>query len=215
MTFTHMGTKYRINSQKFTADCKNGFCSFKAKGLSFSVPESSFLKVSGSAGTASSSSEAGTGVPCTSCGSNGALSDLNNGISSANFAAPVNGRLSSRYGMRKHPISGKRRFHAGIDIAAPKNTPVSASKAGRVVEAKSGWNGGYGNYILIDHGDGTKTRYAHLSDSCPLPRRGASVSQLQKIGCVGRTGRTTGNHLHFEILINNKTVNPLEYLPGV
>lgn len=125
-----------------------------------------------------------------------------------NFGVVHGTRISSYYGYRIHPITGKRRFHEGIDIAAPHGNPVYAYTDGVVVEA--GWNGGYGNNIVIDHGGGLKTRYAHLSRI--YVRVGQRVRVEEKIGAVGSTGNSTGPHLHFEVIKNGRTTNPLNYL---
>jgi len=98
-------------------------------------------------------------------------------------------------------------MHEGIDIAAPYGTPVRAAAAGRVIIAGS--SGGYGNLVVIDHGNGMATAYAHLS---AIYAAGGSVGQGQSIGAVGSTGHSTGNHLHFEVRINGSPVNPLGYL---
>jgi murein DD-endopeptidase MepM/ murein hydrolase activator NlpD len=113
-------------------------------------------------------------------------------------------RLSSGFGMRFHPILGYSRMHQGIDFAAPTGTPVLASAGGRVV--KAGWSGGYGNVVQIDHGRGTVTRYAHLSRI--NVKEGQQVAQGHRIGAVGSTGMSTGPHLHYEVWMNGKPVNP-------
>lgn len=125
-----------------------------------------------------------------------------------NYGVVSGTRISSYYGYRIHPITGKRRFHDGIDIAAPHGNTVYAYTDGVVVEA--GWNGGYGYCILIDHGDGLKTRYAHLSRI--FVRVGQRVRVEERIGAVGSTGNSTGPHLHFEVIKNGRTTNPLNYL---
>ncbi|PPR34798.1 MAG: Murein DD-endopeptidase MepM [Alphaproteobacteria bacterium MarineAlpha6_Bin3] len=118
---------------------------------------------------------------------------------------PIDGaRLSSGFGMRKHPILGYNVKHRGVDFAAPKGTPIYA--AGDGVIEKKGWNGAYGKYIRIRHANNFKTAYAHLSKFNKIP--GGRVKQKQIIGYVGTTGRSTGPHLHFEILKNNKRINP-------
>ncbi len=120
------------------------------------------------------------------------------------FVWPVQGGyISSRYGPR---WGG---FHHGIDIAVSTGTPVVAAKCGRVVF--SGWYGSYGNVVDIDHGSGVMTRYAH--NQTLLVRRGQFVYQGQVIAYSGNTGRSTGPHLHFEIHHNDRTVNPIHYLP--
>lgn len=113
-------------------------------------------------------------------------------------------RVTSGYGMRTHPISGKRKMHTGIDYAAPTGTPVWAVGSGTVVYA--GWKGGYGKTIEVKHSGAVKTRYGHLSRI--LVRKGQSVRQHQTIGAVGSTGYSTGPHLHFEYLVNGKFTQP-------
>lgn len=121
---------------------------------------------------------------------------------------PVNGaRLSSRYGMRRHPITGFNAMHRGIDFAVPTGTPVLAAGTGHIETA--GWNGNYGKYIRIRHNSTYKTAYAHLSQIKAGIRRGTMVQQGEVIGYVGSTGRSTGPHLHYEILVNNRHLNPL------
>ncbi|MCB2204924.1 M23 family metallopeptidase [bacterium] len=113
-------------------------------------------------------------------------------------------RVTSGYGMRTHPISGKRKMHTGIDYAAPHGTPVWAVGSGTV--AFAGRKGGYGNTIEIQHSGAVKTRYGHLSKI--FVRRGQSVHQHQTIGAVGSTGYSTGPHLHFEYLVHGKFTQP-------
>ena len=125
-----------------------------------------------------------------------------------NYGVVSGKRISSYYGYRIHPITGQRRFHDGIDITANHGYGVYAYTDGRVVE--TGWNGGYGNCILIDHGNGLKTRYAHLSRI--YVRVGQRVKTGERIGAVGSTGNSTGPHLHFEVIKNGKTKNPLNYI---
>jgi murein DD-endopeptidase MepM/ murein hydrolase activator NlpD len=124
------------------------------------------------------------------------------------FIYPVRGRLSSPYGWRNDPISGARRFHAALDMAANTGTPVKASMDGRV--ATVGLNSVYGKYIILSHGGGFQTLYAHLNSVAVA--QGAYVNQGSKIGEVGSTGYSTGPHLHFAVYRNGKPVNPLEYL---
>ena len=122
---------------------------------------------------------------------------------------PINGaRLSSGFGMRKHPIKGFSAMHKGVDFGAPSGTPIFA--AGDGILEKVGWLNGYGRYILIRHNSTYKTAYAHMSGWAKGIRRGARVNQGQIIGYVGSTGNSTGPHLHYEILINGKQVNPLK-----
>lgn len=128
-------------------------------------------------------------------------------VRKALLRTPVNGaRLSSGYGMRKHPILGYSRMHKGVDFAAPTGTPIYAAGDGVVEQA--GWNGGYGKYVRIRHGGSFKTAYAHLSRLGKGVGTGRRVKQGQVIGYVGSTGRSTGPHLHYEILQNDRQVNP-------
>lgn len=118
---------------------------------------------------------------------------------------PVDGaRMSSGFGPRLHPILGYSRMHRGVDFAAGTGTPVLASASGRVTRA--GWGGGYGNIVIIDHGKGLVTRYAHLSKI--QVKQGARVDQGTVIGRVGSTGMSTGPHLHYEVWQNGKAVDP-------
>lgn len=122
---------------------------------------------------------------------------------------PVDGaRLSSTFGMRRHPILGYSRMHKGVDFAAPSGTPIYAAGGGRVVAA--GRNGGYGNYIRVRHSGEYSTAYAHLSRFAKGVKAGQRVRQGQVIGYVGTTGRSTGPHLHYEVLRNDQQVNPLQ-----
>ncbi len=122
---------------------------------------------------------------------------------------PLDGaRLSSNFGMRKHPISGYNKMHKGVDFAAPKGTPIYAGGNG-IIEFV-GNNGGYGKYIRIRHNNEYKTAYAHLSSFKKGISKGVRVNQGEIIGFVGSTGNSTGPHLHYEILFNNKHINPLK-----
>lgn len=125
-----------------------------------------------------------------------------------NFKKPTSGYISSAYGPRKHPVTGAQGFHTGVDFAAPKNTPIVASKSGTVVTSTFHYS--YGNYIIVDHGGGVQTLYAHANKL--LVSKGQQVSQGQQIALVGTTGSSTGDHLHFEVRINGKHTNPMNYL---
>ncbi len=119
---------------------------------------------------------------------------------------PINGaRLSSSYGNRKHPILGYTKLHTGTDFAAPRGTPIYAAGNGTVVHA--GRKGGYGLYVRIRHNGTYQTAYAHMSGIARGVRKGKRVSQGQVIGYVGSTGRSTGNHLHYEVIRNGKFIN--------
>ena len=121
---------------------------------------------------------------------------------------PVRGEITAGFGQRLDPFSGEGAFHSGVDIAAPCGTRVEASADGLVLEA--GPNLGYGNEILIDHGFGLTTKYGHLSKIYVLA--GQEVKRGQAIGAVGMTGRATGPHLHYEVIVNDTPVNPAKYL---
>ncbi len=121
------------------------------------------------------------------------------------FVRPVEGRITSYFGRRFHPIIKKWKNHDGLDIAAPHGTPVKAGGDGRVIY--TGWRGGYGKTIIIDHGNRVTTLYAHLSRIAVST--GTVVKAGQVIGYVGSTGYSTGPHLHFEVRKNGKPVNPL------
>jgi murein DD-endopeptidase MepM/ murein hydrolase activator NlpD len=125
------------------------------------------------------------------------------------FAYPVRGaRLTSAFGWRNDPITGVRRHHAAVDLAAAQGTPVKAASGGRVLAV--GYNSTYGKYIVLGHSGGYQTMYAHLNTTSVI--QGASVSQGDKIGEVGSTGYSTGPHLHFAVYKNGRAVNPLDFL---
>ncbi|MAJ57530.1 MAG: peptidase M23 [Candidatus Pelagibacter sp.] len=127
-------------------------------------------------------------------------------VEKALMKTPINGaRLSSKFGMRKHPILGYNKMHKGTDFAARRGTPIMASGSGVVERAR--WFGAYGKYIRIRHNSTYKTAYAHLSKFGRGIKEGKKVRQGQIIGYVGSTGRSTGPHLHYEVLIRNKRVN--------
>ena len=127
-------------------------------------------------------------------------------IQKALMKTPINGaRLSSPFGMRKHPIDGFNKMHRGTDFAAPMGTPIMASGSGII--KKAGWCGGGGNCVVIKHNSTYQTIYAHMSKFAKGIRNGVRVKQGQTIGYVGSTGKSTGPHLHYEVLINGKKVN--------
>jgi murein DD-endopeptidase MepM/ murein hydrolase activator NlpD len=120
---------------------------------------------------------------------------------------PVSGaRLTSGFGMRRHPLLGYSKMHTGVDFGVPTGTPIRAAGAGSVELA--GRHGAYGIAVVLQHGDKYKTLYAHMSKLAAGIRRGSKVNQGQIIGYVGSTGRSTGPHLHYEVRVNNKPVNP-------
>ena len=121
---------------------------------------------------------------------------------------PITGaRLSSSFGQRKHPVSGFNAMHKGVDFAAPLGTPIIAAGSGVIRE--SGWKGSFGRYIRIKHNATYDTAYAHMKSIAPQIRVGKYVKQGEVIGFVGSTGRSTGAHLHYEIMVNNRQVNPM------
>lgn len=179
------------------------------------------------------STEATAEVACAKCLNSSSRNDkyhLSHFIMNANretnqtsklgFSWPAIGPIRSGFGLRRHPILGIVKLHDGTDIAAGNKAPVTSAKAGVILMSKNGCsdtnkscNSGAGNMIFVDHGDGTQTKYLHLSGSCPMPKVGVVVSQGEPIACVGSSGASTGPHLHFSVLINGKTVNPLNVLP--
>jgi len=118
-------------------------------------------------------------------------------------------RLSSRFGMRRHPVLGTMRVHKGVDYAAPTGTPIMAAGNAKVVSA--GWQRGYGNTVVLDHGRGYSTLYGHMSRIAKL-RRGQQVQQGEVIGYVGATGMATGPHLHYEFRVNGEHRDPLKHI---
>ena len=131
------------------------------------------------------------------------------------MAAPVKGRISSPFGSRMDPFSQKWRFHAGLDIAAPMGAPIYAIQEGVVVF--SGWKGGYGQCVIIEHDypDVPKipqilTKYAHNSKN--IVKKGDYVKRGDVIGYIGSTGRSTGPHLHFEVVYKGNPINPIDYI---
>ncbi|MDC0326727.1 M23 family metallopeptidase [Candidatus Pelagibacter sp.] len=127
-------------------------------------------------------------------------------VQKALMKTPINGaRLSSSFGMRKHPIDGFNKMHRGTDFAAPKGTPIMAS--GNGIVKKAGWCGGGGNCVKIKHNSTYETVYAHMSKFARGIKIGVRVKQGQTIGYVGSTGKSTGPHLHYEVIINGKKVN--------
>ena len=127
-------------------------------------------------------------------------------VQKALMKSPINGaRLSSSFGMRKHPIDGYNKMHRGTDFAAPKGTPIMAS--GNGIVKKAGWCGGGGNCVKIRHNSTYETVYAHMSKFARGIKNGVRVKQGQTIGYVGSTGKSTGPHLHYEVIVNGKKVN--------
>lgn len=142
-------------------------------------------------------------------GSNGSNGVDNNLQTDSGFLRPVPGRITSNYGYRVNPVTGEYKLHKGIDYAGNYGDPIKASKSG-VVEY-SGWITGYGNTIILGHGNGVQTLYPH-AQTLDVDY-GDTVKQGDVIATVGSTGNSTGPHLHFEIRINGQAVDPLNYIP--
>lgn len=121
---------------------------------------------------------------------------------------PAQGWLTSTVGNRQDPITGERDFHAGLDISADRGSAVYATADGKIVQAA--YDGGYGNLVIIDHGYGLETRYGHLARY--QVRVGDQVKRGDVVGLVGSTGRSTGSHLHYEVRVNGRLLNPLQLL---
>ena len=139
-------------------------------------------------------------------GSEGHYDKSGKSVKKALMKTPINGaRLSSPFGMRKHPIDGFNKMHRGTDFAAPMGTPIMASGDG--VIKKAGWCGGGGNCVVIKHNSTYQTVYAHMSKFARNIRTGIRVKQGQTIGYVGSTGKSTGPHLHYEVIVNGKKIN--------
>ena len=139
-------------------------------------------------------------------GSEGHYDKSGKSVKKALMKTPINGaRLSSPFGMRKHPIDGYNKMHRGTDFAAPMGTPIMASGDG--VIKKAGWCGGGGNCVKIKHNSTYQTVYAHMSKFARGIKPGVRVKQGQTIGYVGSTGKSTGPHLHYEVIVNGKKVN--------
>ena len=139
-------------------------------------------------------------------GSEGHYDKNGKSVKRALMKTPINGaRLSSPFGMRKHPIDGFNKMHRGTDFAAPMGTPIMASGDGIV--KKAGWCGGGGNCVKIKHNSTYQTVYAHMSKFARGIKAGVRVKQGQTIGYVGSTGKSTGPHLHYEVIVNGKKVN--------
>ena len=138
----------------------------------------------------------------------GYFNEKGESVKKALMKTPVDGaRLSSRYGRRRHPILGYTKMHRGIDFAAPRGTPVMAAGDGKIERA--GWNGSYGRYVRIRHNSEYKTAYAHLTRIARGVNPGRRIKQGQIIGYVGSTGRSTGPHLHYEVVKRGRQINPL------
>ena len=137
-----------------------------------------------------------------------AIKKQNDLLSGTPSIQPVQGWITSEFGYRSSPFTGRREFHSGLDISAPMGTPIYAPAEGKI--SFSGKDGAYGITLVINHGRGITTRYAHLQKY--VVEKKQTVSRGQLIGYVGNSGRSTGPHLHYEVLVNNIPVNPKRYI---
>ncbi|MBX9879360.1 MAG: peptidoglycan DD-metalloendopeptidase family protein [Candidatus Obscuribacterales bacterium] len=129
-------------------------------------------------------------------------------VGSGSMSMPIRAPISSPFGYRGHPIFGGRRFHSGVDLAGANHTPIKASDSGCVL--KTGWYGGYGKVVIVSHGHGKSTLYAHMAQTAVSP--GQNVRKGEVLGYEGSTGFSTGPHVHFEVRIDGKPRNPLNYV---
>src|SRR6185312_3091128 len=136
------------------------------------------------------------------------LSQQKSLLSSIPSVAPVDGWITSGYGIRVSPFTGERTMHSGLDIAAPVGTPILAPADGVVIF--TGAKAGYGNFIMIAHGYGVVTRYGHNHQNMVQP--GQKIARGEQIATVGDSGRTTGPHVHYEIVVNGKTNDPKKFI---
>ena len=165
------------------------------------------ISESGQLGLAAALEEAMTGVPTTKAAHANRRYLAQSGEVEG---TPVHGHITSGFGHRHHPILRKRKMHYGVDIGAPSGTPIRAMRSGTVTHA--GPKGTYGNLVIVDHGDGLETRYAHAKSVHVRP--GDRVTQGSLLASVGSTGRSTGPHLHFEVRQDGTAVDPTPYLDG-
>jgi murein DD-endopeptidase MepM/ murein hydrolase activator NlpD len=140
------------------------------------------------------------------------LDQLQTGIVAIPSQRPVNLdiQINSSFGVRSDPFNGQRAMHAGVDIAGPIGTPIYATAD--AIVGRTGWAGGYGNLVELEHGRGIQTRYGHLSQILVAP--GAQIKRGQLIALMGSTGRSTGSHLHYEVRLEGKAVSPMPFLQG-
>jgi murein DD-endopeptidase MepM/ murein hydrolase activator NlpD len=132
----------------------------------------------------------------------------NMAVGSGNMALPISAPVTSPFGWRRHPIFGVRKFHTGVDLAGPNHSAIRAADSGNVLY--TGWYGGYGKVVIVSHGNGMATLYAHMSKT--NVEAGQNISKGDIVGYEGTTGFSTGPHLHFEVRVNGKPNNPLSYL---
>lgn len=128
-------------------------------------------------------------------------------VGSGKMSLPIKAPITSPFGSRRHPIFGVRKFHSGVDLAGPNHTPIKAADSGNVLY--TGWYGGYGKVVIVSHGSGMSTLYAHMAQAAVS--QGQNVKKGDVIGYEGSTGFSTGPHVHFEVRVNGKPRNPLSY----
>ena len=136
------------------------------------------------------------------------MSEQKNILQATPIIKPAEGWFSSKYGYRKDPMTKRRKMHSGLDIVAPRGTPIKAPADGKVKFA--GYKGGYGKVVIISHGYGLETRFAHLSKI--VVKNGQYVKRYQVLGGMGSTGKSTGTHLHYEVRIKGVAVDPINYI---
>jgi murein DD-endopeptidase MepM/ murein hydrolase activator NlpD len=147
-------------------------------------------------------------IGCAFAAADAAACELAASAGSVHLGHPSDGRVSVMFGMVRHPVLGRKRLHTGWDYAAARGVPVRAAASGRVVQA--GWSGPYGNRVVIDHGGGLQTAYAHLKQIAVAG--GACVEKGSRIGDVGSTGLSSGAHLHFETRQDGRVTDPAAWL---
>ena len=169
------------------------------------------VKIKKTSATKDQENSGGPFVPDNDISYDGLLHQVDNylkTIRSIPLGRPVSGRISSAFGKRTDPVNKKKAIHEGVDIKGKRGDRILATASGKVIKAMK--NGGYGNYVEIDHGNGYITAYGHMQNY--LVKKGERVEQGQVIGQVGSTGRSTGPHLHYEIQLDKKPINPGKFM---
>ncbi len=169
------------------------------------------VKIKKTSATKDQENSGGPFVPDNDISYDGLLQQVDNYLKTIRtipLGRPVNGKISSGFGKRTDPVNKKKAIHEGVDIKGKRGDRILATASGKVIKAMK--NGGYGNYVEIDHGNGYITAYGHMQNY--LVKKGERVEQGQVIGQVGSTGRSTGPHLHYEIQLNKKPINPGKFM---
>jgi murein DD-endopeptidase MepM/ murein hydrolase activator NlpD len=193
----------KAQNDKATAEAAYAELEASSQQIGAMLRERAAARAAAAAAAASASSGDSSGG-----GGGGSVDSYQPVQGSGAFIWPVNGVITSPFGYRNHPIFGRSILHSGIDIGVDEGTPVHAADGGVVVEAD--WIGGYGNAVIIDHGNGLSTLYGH--NSSLAVSAGQTVSQGQVIAYAGSTGNSTGPHVHFEVRANGDPVDPNGYL---